>query len=96
MAALLILMIRWFIAGVFLRAGVVKLGDQAEFRAAVANYKLLPLRFVGPVAVVLPVAEIAGGVLLAAGILTARGGDPARLASRRVRRGDRDQPRPGP
>ena len=71
MAALLILMVRWFIAGVFLRAGVVKLGDQAEFRAAVANYQLLPLRFVGPVAVVLPVAEIAGGVLLAAGILTA-------------------------
>jgi uncharacterized membrane protein YphA (DoxX/SURF4 family) len=71
MAALLILMVRWFIAGVFLRAGVVKLGDQAEFRAAVANYQLLPLRFVGPVAVVLPVAEIAGGVLLATGILTA-------------------------
>jgi uncharacterized membrane protein YphA (DoxX/SURF4 family) len=71
MAALLILMVRWFIAGVFLRAGVVKLGDRADFRAAVANYELLPLRFVAPVATVLPVAEIAGGVLLAAGILTA-------------------------
>jgi len=71
MAALLILMIRWFIAGVFLRAGVVKLGDQADFRAAVANYELLPLRFVVPVATALPLAEIAGGVLLAAGILTA-------------------------
>jgi uncharacterized membrane protein YphA (DoxX/SURF4 family) len=71
MTALLILMVRWLIAGVFLRAGVVKLGDQADFRAAVANYKLLPLRFVRPVAAALPGAEIAGGVLIAAGILTA-------------------------
>jgi uncharacterized membrane protein YphA (DoxX/SURF4 family) len=71
MAGLLILMVRWFTAGVFLRAGVVKLGDQADFRAAVANYELLPLRFVPSVATWLPVAEVAGGVLLAAGILTA-------------------------
>src|SRR5579863_4106872 len=71
MAALLVLMVRWFLAGVFLRAGVVKLGDSADFRAAVANYGLLPLRFVVPVAVVLPLAEIAGGALLATGILTA-------------------------
>ena len=34
MGALLILMVRWIIAGIFLRAGVVKLGDRAGFRAA--------------------------------------------------------------
>jgi uncharacterized membrane protein YphA (DoxX/SURF4 family) len=68
--ALLILMARWIIAGIFLRAGVVKLGDRAGFRAAVANYQMLPPTLVAPVAAVLPVAEIAGGGLLAAGILT--------------------------
>jgi putative oxidoreductase len=71
MGALLILMVRWIIAGIFLRAGVVKLGDRAGFRAGVANYHLLPPALVAPVAAVLPVAEIAGAVLLAAGILTA-------------------------
>ena len=71
MGALLILMVRWIIAGIFLRAGVVKLGDRAGFRAAVANYQLLPPTLVAPVAAVLPIAEIAGAVLLAAGILTA-------------------------
>jgi uncharacterized membrane protein YphA (DoxX/SURF4 family) len=71
MGALLILMVRWIIAGIFLRAGVVKLGDRAGFRAAVANYHLLPPALVVPVATVLPVAEITGAVLLAAGILTA-------------------------
>ena len=76
MGALLILMVRWIIAGIFLRAGVVKLGDRAGFRAAVANYQLLPPTLVAPVAAVLPVAEIAGAVLLAAGILTA----PAAIA----------------
>src|SRR5262249_57480182 len=76
MGALLILMVRWIIAGVFLRAGVVKLGDRTGFRAAVANYQLLPPTLVAPVAAVLPVAEIAGAVLLAAGILTA----PAAIA----------------
>ena len=65
MGALLILMVRWIIAGIFLRAGVVKLGDRAGFRAAVANYQLLPPTLVAPA------AEIAGAVLLAAGILTA-------------------------
>ena len=34
MGALLILMARWIIAGIFLRAGVVKLGDRAGFRAS--------------------------------------------------------------
>jgi uncharacterized membrane protein YphA (DoxX/SURF4 family) len=71
MAALLVLMIRWIVAGVFLRAGVVKLWDRVGFRAAVANYGLLPPVVVAPVAAVLPLAEIAGGALLAAGILTA-------------------------
>jgi uncharacterized membrane protein YphA (DoxX/SURF4 family) len=76
MGALLILTVRWIIAGIFLRAGVAKLGDRAGFRAAVANYQLLPPTLVAPVAAVLPVAEIAGAVLLAAGILTA----PAAIA----------------
>ena len=54
MGALLILMVRWIIAGIFLRAGVVKLGDRAGFRAAVANYQLLPPTLVAPIAAVLP------------------------------------------
>jgi uncharacterized membrane protein YphA (DoxX/SURF4 family) len=63
------LAVRWFLAGVFLRSGLDKTTGLVQFRAAVANYQLLPAVLVTPVAYGLPFAEIAAGVLLALGIL---------------------------
>jgi uncharacterized membrane protein YphA (DoxX/SURF4 family) len=66
---LALLGVRWLIAGIFLRSGVVKLGGLAEFRVAVANYRLLPVAAVPMVATVLPAAEVVLAVMLAAGLL---------------------------
>jgi uncharacterized membrane protein YphA (DoxX/SURF4 family) len=63
------LAVRWFLAGVFLRSGVGKVTALAQFRTAVANYRLLPAVLVAPVAYGLPFAEIAAAILLALGIL---------------------------
>jgi uncharacterized membrane protein YphA (DoxX/SURF4 family) len=68
-AGLVMLAVRWFLAGVFLRSGLGKTTGLAQFRAAVANYRLLPAVLVTPVAYTLPLAEIAAGILLALGIL---------------------------
>jgi Methylamine utilisation protein MauE len=67
--ALVLLAARWLIAGLFLRSGLAKAAGLADFRSAVANYRLLPSALVRPVAVVLPLAEIVAAVLLALGIL---------------------------
>lgn len=69
MAGLLLLAVRWLIAGLFLRSGLAKVTGLAEFRSAVANYRILPPGLVTPVAYALPFAEIAAGLLLAAGVL---------------------------
>lgn len=69
MAGLVMLALRWILAGVFLRSGLSKAGDLSEFRSAVGNYRLLPAVLVAPVAVTLPFAEIGGAVLLIAGVL---------------------------
>jgi uncharacterized membrane protein YphA (DoxX/SURF4 family) len=63
------LAVRWFLAGVFLRSGLSKTTGLAQFRAAAANYRLLPTALVTPVAYSLPFAEIAAAILLALGIL---------------------------
>jgi len=63
------LAVRWFLAGVFFRSGLGKTTALAQFRAAVANYRLLPAVLVTPVAYVLPFAEIVAAILLALGIV---------------------------
>lgn len=65
----LLLAARWFLAGIFLRSGLVKATELAAFRSAVANYQLLPQALEKPVAVTLPVAEIVAAVMLAAGVM---------------------------
>lgn len=67
--ALVLLAARWLIAGLFLRSGLAKAAGLADFRSAVANYRLLPSVLVRPVAVTLPLAEIVAGFLLAIGVL---------------------------
>jgi len=66
---LFLLAARWVVAAVFLRSGLAKAADLPNFRAAVANYRLLPPLLVRPVAAGLPFAEIAAAVLLAIGVL---------------------------
>jgi len=67
--AVVLLVSRCVIVAVFLRAGLAKIVDLADFRSAVLNYRLLPSALVPAVAFGLPFAEVAAAVLLAAGIL---------------------------
>jgi uncharacterized membrane protein YphA (DoxX/SURF4 family) len=69
MAGLVMLAVRWLIAGIFFRSGFGKVTALAEFRTAVANYRLLPAMLVTPVAYCLPFAEIAAAGLLGLGVL---------------------------
>lgn len=67
--AIVLLVARVILVCVFLRAGLAKISNLAEFRLAVANYHLLPPRLVPSVAFCLPFAETAAAVLLALGIV---------------------------
>jgi uncharacterized membrane protein YphA (DoxX/SURF4 family) len=67
-AAALLLVTRFAMAAIFIRAGTVKLASLREFRLAVANYEILPLSLVPAVAVSVAAGEVAGGVLLLLGV----------------------------
>src|ERR1700733_8085926 len=60
---------RLVIAGVFIRAGIVKLVRPGRFRRAVANYDIVPAALVGVTAGSVPVVEAAAGLLLLLGVL---------------------------
>jgi uncharacterized membrane protein YphA (DoxX/SURF4 family) len=68
--AAIVLIIRFVIAGIFIRAGAVKLADREEFRLAVANYEILPARLVSAAAVGVPAVEVTVGLLLLLGVLS--------------------------
>lgn len=55
---------RLTLAALFAAAGLSKLYRPAAFRAAVADYDLVPARAVAPVALALASAEVAGALLL--------------------------------
>jgi putative oxidoreductase len=64
--AALLLLLRLGLAGLFVIAGALKLGDPAAFAQQIANYQLMPA--LAPyLAIVLPAVEIVGGLALAAG-----------------------------
>jgi hypothetical protein len=65
---MMLLITRFAIAGIFIRAGTVKLANLRDFQAAVANYEILPLGLVPAVAVSVPAGEVAAGVLLLLGV----------------------------
>lgn len=65
---MLLLITRFALAAIFIRAGTTKLANLREFRLAVANYEVLPPSLVPTVALSLPAGETAGGVLLLLGI----------------------------
>ncbi|WP_273845799.1 MauE/DoxX family redox-associated membrane protein [Rubrobacter calidifluminis] len=60
---------RFFLAAVFVAAGLSKLFRSAEFERAVENYRLLPAGWSRTVAFWLPEAELLAGIFLAFGVL---------------------------
>jgi len=64
------LLLRLVLGGVLLLAGISKLRDRAAFRAAVAEYDVLPRELEHPFAMLLPWAEAVLGVLLLLGLGT--------------------------
>jgi uncharacterized membrane protein YphA (DoxX/SURF4 family) len=68
-AALALLALRFILALVFIRAGIVKLSGLADFRAAVKNYQILPARLTGAAALGVPAVEVGAGTLLLLGVL---------------------------
>jgi uncharacterized membrane protein YphA (DoxX/SURF4 family) len=59
---------RFFLAFIFLGAGISKLTQTEEFAQAISNYGLVPERFSHPIAVWLPRAEVLAGLMLLLGV----------------------------
>jgi uncharacterized membrane protein YphA (DoxX/SURF4 family) len=68
-AAVILEIMRVFLAVVFLRAGMAKLTSRKDFRLAVANYEILPAGLAAAAAVIIPAAEVTAGLLLLLGVL---------------------------
>lgn len=64
------LLLRLVLGGLLLLAGLAKLLDRGSFRAAVAEYEVLPAALERPFATMLPWAETALGALLVLGLGT--------------------------
>jgi len=61
---------RYFLGGIFLYAGIVKVIDPAGFALSIYNYKLLPEGMINAVAILLPWVEIMVGGSLLLGVWT--------------------------
>jgi uncharacterized membrane protein YphA (DoxX/SURF4 family) len=59
---------RFFLATVFLLAGLAKLRRRGEFARAIRRYEILPPALVLPAAWTIPPLELAAGTLLAIGL----------------------------
>jgi uncharacterized membrane protein YphA (DoxX/SURF4 family) len=68
--AVALLALRFMLAGLFIRAGIVKLADITDFRLAVGNYQIVPVNLVKAAAVGVPLVEVAAGGLLMLGIFS--------------------------
>ncbi|NJB66377.1 putative membrane protein YphA (DoxX/SURF4 family) [Desulfobaculum xiamenense] len=66
--ALLALVFRLYLGGLFIYASIYKIMYPAVFAQSVANYQLVPEMFVGLMAVTLPWMELVCGVLLVVGV----------------------------
>lgn len=65
-----VLVIRFGLAAMFVPSGAAKLGNLADFEAAVKGYGLLANSWAKAVSRGLPIAELLGGCLLALGLAT--------------------------
>ena len=61
------LVIRWYIAWVFITACLHKLASPESFAIDIATYQFLPLVFINLLAIVLPYIELGSGIMLAIG-----------------------------
>jgi len=66
----LALILRLYIAGLFIYASMYKINYTAEFAESIASYQIIPYWAVNILAVAMPWIELTCGVLLAAGIRT--------------------------
>ena len=64
----LALVLRLYLAGLFIYAGMVKINYTAEFAETIASYRLVPYWGVNVVAIVMPWIEVISGILLMGGI----------------------------
>ena len=67
-AAWLAVLLRIFLGGFYVVAGMVKIADPGHFAEAVANYRLVPHDLTNLVAITLPWIEITSGLLLIFGV----------------------------
>ena len=65
-----LLILRVFLGGVFLYAGISKMRSPQTFADSIATFELLPPFFINLVAISLPVFEIAVGLMLVVGFAT--------------------------
>lgn len=62
------LILRLYIAGLFIYAGMVKINYTAEFAETIASYRMVPYWAVNAMAVTMPWIELISGILLLSGI----------------------------
>ena len=65
---LVVLVLRWIVAAVFLAAAIPKVLDPASFATDIDNYRIVPDALIGPIAVALPLIETIVGLALLTGI----------------------------
>ncbi len=65
---IVLLMLRWAVAGVFAYAGFQKSADPLAFSDSIASFAILPDRLINPVALFLPPFEILLALAVATGI----------------------------
>jgi uncharacterized membrane protein YphA (DoxX/SURF4 family) len=75
----LVLILRVALGGVFLVAGVSKIGHANLFASEIAGFQLLPQPLIAPLALLLPFVEVLLGAYLVIGLLTRAAGGLAAL-----------------
>jgi len=66
----LVLVMRLILGGIFLAAGMLKIGNVIAFASEIAGFKILPTILDAPLAGILPLVEIVVGALLIVGFAT--------------------------
>lgn len=64
------LAVRVLIGGLFIAAGVLKIGHYDDMASAIAGFRILPEAIIGPLAVLLPFFELGLGLYLVLGLFT--------------------------
>ncbi len=64
---IIVLLIRWLLAAVFIYASLDKIWNPAGFAASIDNYRMLPYMLIALMAAILPWLELACGVALLLG-----------------------------